>query len=194
MAQATTTPTKPLIESDRVEGTTIYGANGERIGTVKRLMIEKVSGRVAYAVIAFGFSDLGTGDHTIPWGKLVLGASSPTTPASAATGRTSPKPTSSRRPASRLAKSTTGRIVNARSSCTTTIGSHPTGEPSSPGSAPVSGPVNRSQAHALKSSAGVFRPPVADRVQRKGVSTISSSRASHWAKSRSGVRCSKGRG
>jgi sporulation protein YlmC with PRC-barrel domain len=72
MAQATTTPTKPLIESDRVEGTTIYGANGERIGTVKRLMIEKVSGRVAYAVIAFGFSDLGTGDHTIPWGQARL--------------------------------------------------------------------------------------------------------------------------
>ena len=70
MAEATSHSSKPLIESDRVEGTTIYGANGERIGTVKRLMIEKVSGRVAYAVIAFGFSDLGTGDHTIPWGKL----------------------------------------------------------------------------------------------------------------------------
>ena len=71
MAQAISTPTKPLIESDRVEGATIYGANGERIGTVKRLMIEKISGRVAYAVIAFGgFSDVGASDHTIPWGKL----------------------------------------------------------------------------------------------------------------------------
>ena len=65
-----------FIESDRVEGTTVYGADGERIGTVKRLMIEKVSGRVAYAVIAFGgFSDLGTGDHTIPWGKLAYDTS-----------------------------------------------------------------------------------------------------------------------
>jgi sporulation protein YlmC with PRC-barrel domain len=71
MAQATSTSVKPLIESDRVEGTTVYDASGERIGTVKRLMIEKVSGRVAYAVIAFaGLSELGADDHTIPWGKL----------------------------------------------------------------------------------------------------------------------------
>ncbi|WP_046865891.1 PRC-barrel domain-containing protein [Microvirga massiliensis] len=71
MAQATSTSAKPLIESDRVEGTTVYDASGERIGTVKRLMIEKVSGRVAYAVIAFGgVWKPGADDHTIPWGKL----------------------------------------------------------------------------------------------------------------------------
>src|SRR5215203_2057725 len=129
MEQATATPTKPLIESDRVEGTTIYGANGERIGTVKRLMIEKVSGRVANAVVAFGgFSDLGADAHTIPWGKLTY------EPALAATGRMSPKPNSGRHPASRPAKSTTGRIATARSNCTIIIGSRHTGEPSSPGS------------------------------------------------------------
>jgi hypothetical protein len=71
MAQATSTSAKPLIESDRVEGTTVYSASGEPIGTVKRLMIEKVSGRVAYAVIAFGgIWESGADDHTIPWGKL----------------------------------------------------------------------------------------------------------------------------
>jgi sporulation protein YlmC with PRC-barrel domain len=70
MAQATFTSAKPLIESDRVEGTTVYDATGERIGTVKRLTIEKVSGRVAYAVIAFGGFKSGADDHTIPWGKL----------------------------------------------------------------------------------------------------------------------------
>src|SRR3954465_11829342 len=75
MAQATTTPTKPLIESDRVEGTTVYGAGGERIGTVKRLMIEKVSGRVAYAVVAFGYVDIDADDHTIPWGRLTYDTS-----------------------------------------------------------------------------------------------------------------------
>ena len=30
---------KPLIESDRVEGTTIYDSRGNNIGSVKRLMI-----------------------------------------------------------------------------------------------------------------------------------------------------------
>jgi hypothetical protein len=70
MAEATSTPPKPLIESDRVEGTALYGAGGERIGTIKRLMIEKVSGRVVYALIAFGRSSDRGADFTVPWGKL----------------------------------------------------------------------------------------------------------------------------
>jgi hypothetical protein len=45
---------KPLIESDRVEGTTVYDPQGNDIGSIKRLMIEKLSGRVAYAVMSFG--------------------------------------------------------------------------------------------------------------------------------------------
>ena len=45
---------KPLIESDRVEGTTVYDPQGNNIGSIKRLMIEKLSGRVAYAVMSFG--------------------------------------------------------------------------------------------------------------------------------------------
>jgi len=45
---------KPLIESDRVEGTTVYDPKGTDIGSIKRLMIEKISGRVAYAVMSFG--------------------------------------------------------------------------------------------------------------------------------------------
>ena len=62
---------KPLIESDRVEGTEVYGRNDEHIGSIKRLMIEKVSGKVAYAVMSFGgFLGLGADEHTIPWNKL----------------------------------------------------------------------------------------------------------------------------
>jgi hypothetical protein len=45
---------KPLIESDRVEGTTVYDPAGNNIGSIKRLMIEKLSGRVAYSVMSFG--------------------------------------------------------------------------------------------------------------------------------------------
>jgi hypothetical protein len=73
MAQtATATMTgKPLIESDRVEGTTVYDPQGNDIGTIKRLMIEKISGRVAYAVMSFGgFLGIGSEEHAIPWGKL----------------------------------------------------------------------------------------------------------------------------
>ena len=73
MAQtASTTRTgKPLIESDRVEGTTVYDPQGNSIGSIKRLMIDKVSGRVAYAVMSFGgFLGIGAEEHAIPWPKL----------------------------------------------------------------------------------------------------------------------------
>jgi hypothetical protein len=66
-----TTSSKPLIESDRVEGTAVFSPSGENIGTIKRVMIEKVSGQVAYAVMSFGgFLGIGEDTHTIPWGKL----------------------------------------------------------------------------------------------------------------------------
>ena len=56
---------KPLIESDRVEGTSVYDRQGKSIGSIKRLMIEKISGRVAYAVMSL--ADLW---YPIPRGKL----------------------------------------------------------------------------------------------------------------------------
>ena len=65
--------TKPhaLISSDRVEGTVVRRPNGEKIGTIQRLMIDKISGNVAYAVLRFG-GLLGIGEKhmPIPWGKL----------------------------------------------------------------------------------------------------------------------------
>jgi sporulation protein YlmC with PRC-barrel domain len=64
---------KRVVESDRVEGTAVYDSSGHRIGTIKRLFIEKVSGRVLYVDVTFGgFLFLGLGSHhyTIPWEKL----------------------------------------------------------------------------------------------------------------------------
>jgi len=64
-------PEHPFIESDRVEGTAVYDAQGGRVGTIERLMIEKVSGQVAYVVMSFGqLLGGGQGSHTIPWGRL----------------------------------------------------------------------------------------------------------------------------
>jgi hypothetical protein len=62
---------KPIIESDRVEGTAVFDPQGNQIGTIKRLLIEKVSGRVLYADMTFGgFLGIGVHHHTIPWEKL----------------------------------------------------------------------------------------------------------------------------
>ena len=38
------------------------------MGSIKRLIIEKVSGRIAYVVISFG--ETNKYKHALPWGKL----------------------------------------------------------------------------------------------------------------------------
>jgi hypothetical protein len=48
----------------RGEGTTVCDPQGNNIGSIKRLMIEKISGHVAYAVMSFGsFLGMGTEEH-----------------------------------------------------------------------------------------------------------------------------------
>jgi hypothetical protein len=62
---------KPIIESDRVEGTAVLDADGNPIGTIRRLLIEKVSGKVLYVDVTFGgFLGIGVHHRTIPWEKL----------------------------------------------------------------------------------------------------------------------------
>jgi hypothetical protein len=61
----------PVIESDRVEGTAVFNQQGRRIGAIKRLLIEKVSGRVLYVDVTFGgFLGIGVHHRTVPWDKL----------------------------------------------------------------------------------------------------------------------------
>src|SRR6187401_1629457 len=43
-----------LIASDRIEGAVVRRVNGDRVGKIERLMLDKVSGKVAYAVLSFG--------------------------------------------------------------------------------------------------------------------------------------------
>ena len=59
------------IESDRIEGTAVYDARGHHVGQVKRLILEKVSGQVAFVIIAFeGFFGIGEENHALTWNKL----------------------------------------------------------------------------------------------------------------------------
>jgi hypothetical protein len=60
-----------LIGSDKVEGTAVYRSNGERIGTIEWAMIDKRSGKVAYAVMSFGgFLGIGDDYYPVPWSLL----------------------------------------------------------------------------------------------------------------------------
>jgi sporulation protein YlmC with PRC-barrel domain len=63
--------TVSLIGSDKVEGTAVYDADGEKIGSIERVMIEKTSGRVSYAVLSFGgFLGIGDDYYPLPWPSL----------------------------------------------------------------------------------------------------------------------------
>jgi sporulation protein YlmC with PRC-barrel domain len=71
MASATQHPNHQLISSEDVEGTNVYDMKGTKIGEVDHLMIDKVSGRVGYAVMSFGgFMGLGHSHYPVPWGAL----------------------------------------------------------------------------------------------------------------------------
>jgi len=60
-----------LIGSDKVEGTEVYRSNGDRIGTIERVMIDKRNGNVAYAVMSFGgFLGIGDDYYPVPWSLL----------------------------------------------------------------------------------------------------------------------------
>lgn len=60
-----------VISSDKVEGTAVYNAGGEKLGSIDDLMIDKRSGHVRYAVLEFGgFLGVGTDRYPIPWSVL----------------------------------------------------------------------------------------------------------------------------
>ena len=66
-----TRETVNLIASDKAEGTPVYRSNGERVGEIKRIMIDKISGKVAYAVMSFGgFMGIGEDYYPLPWSLL----------------------------------------------------------------------------------------------------------------------------
>jgi len=60
-----------LIGSDKVEGTAVHDRSGVKIGTIERVMIDKYTGQVAYAVMSFGgFLGIGERYHPLPWRVL----------------------------------------------------------------------------------------------------------------------------
>lgn len=63
--------TSRLIASSKVEGTAVYGDDGDRLGTIYNFMVDKRSGRVEYAVLSFGgFLGMGKNYYPVPWAML----------------------------------------------------------------------------------------------------------------------------
>ena len=71
MSSLETKETTSLIGSDKVEGTAVYGADQKKIGSLERVMIDKISGKVAYGVLSFGgFLGMGEDYYPVPWSTL----------------------------------------------------------------------------------------------------------------------------
>src|SRR5262245_9430484 len=63
--------TSALISANKVEGTTVKNPAGEKLGSIEEIMIDKRSGKVAYAVMSFGgFLGIGDRHHPLPWRVL----------------------------------------------------------------------------------------------------------------------------
>lgn len=63
--------THQLIASDKVEGTEVYDRQGEKLGTVRKVMIGKTDGQVRYVVMGFGgLFGMGEDNYPLPWEAL----------------------------------------------------------------------------------------------------------------------------
>ena len=60
-----------LISSKKVEGTSVVDRDGAKIGTIQSFMVDKYTGRVAYAVLSFGGTmGFGASLFPLPWPLL----------------------------------------------------------------------------------------------------------------------------
>jgi sporulation protein YlmC with PRC-barrel domain len=66
-----TDETDRLIASNKVEGTAVYGSDGEKLGHIHNFMVDKRSGKVEYAVLSSGgLFGMGGDYRPLPWNTL----------------------------------------------------------------------------------------------------------------------------
>ncbi|ALR21002.1 PRC-barrel domain-containing protein [Sphingobium baderi] len=66
-----TDETNRLIASNKVEGTTVYNREGEKLGSIYNFMVDKRSGKAEYAVLQFGgLLGIGSDYYPLPWDVL----------------------------------------------------------------------------------------------------------------------------
>ena len=59
------------ILASRVQGTSVYNADGENIGHVEDIVLDKTSDKIMFAVVGFGgFLGIGEKYHPVPWSSL----------------------------------------------------------------------------------------------------------------------------
>ena len=69
----TTTKTHPVLSASTIAGDKVQNQDGETLGTIKELMIDTGTGRIAYAVLDFGgFLGIGNKFFAVPWPALTV--------------------------------------------------------------------------------------------------------------------------
>src|SRR3546814_2741612 len=60
--------TRILISADDVRGKTVHGRDGDKLGTVDKLILDERTGQVTYVILSTGgFLGLGQSYHPVPW-------------------------------------------------------------------------------------------------------------------------------
>ena len=60
-----------VISASKVTGTDVYNTEGQHLGEIHDLMLDKRTGKIAYAVMSFGgFLGIGERYHPLPWATL----------------------------------------------------------------------------------------------------------------------------
>src|SRR6187402_2777847 len=60
-----------VISASKVTGTNVYNTEGDHLGEIHDVMLDKRSGRIAYAIMSFGgFVGIGEQYHPLPWATL----------------------------------------------------------------------------------------------------------------------------
>ena len=59
------------IRASKVIGTSVYATNGDKIGKVEDVVLDKIDNTVLFAVVGFGgFLGMGERFHPVPWSAL----------------------------------------------------------------------------------------------------------------------------
>ena len=63
--------TAAVISAAKVTGTAVFNTEGEQLGEIHDVMLDKRSGKIAYAVLSFGgLLGIGQQYHPLPWAIL----------------------------------------------------------------------------------------------------------------------------
>ena len=70
---STSQPASRLLSASTLAADDVYNPKGEKLGSIKELMLNINSGKVCYAVLSFGgFLSLGEKLFAVPWGALTV--------------------------------------------------------------------------------------------------------------------------